>query len=87
VAVDNLVCKLGLALGVGLSFGLLALVGYVPGAEAYSAVDERNIRLLGFGLPCLLSIPVIVLYLKHPISKKTQAQFRERIDSRDYLSS
>lgn len=86
VAVDNLVFKLGMALGVGLSFGLLALVHYDPGAAHHSAADVRNIRLLGFALPCLLSAPAIILYLTHPITRKIQRQLREQINSRHSIS-
>jgi Na+/melibiose symporter-like transporter len=82
VAIYNLVYKLGMALGVGLSFGLLALVHYDPGAAHHSATDVSSIRLLGFGLPCLLQVPVVILYLTHPISRKIQRQLREQINSR-----
>jgi Na+/melibiose symporter-like transporter len=82
VAIDNLVYKIGMALGVGLSFWLMALVRYDPGAVHYSAVDMRNIRLLGFGLPSLLLAPAIILYLTHPITRKVHRQLREQIDSR-----
>jgi GPH family glycoside/pentoside/hexuronide:cation symporter len=82
VALDNLIYKLGMAFGVGLSFGLLALVHYDPGAAHHGLADVRNIRLLGFGLPCLLSVPAIVLYLRHPITKKMQQQLREKIKAR-----
>lgn len=78
-ALYNLARKLGLALGVGLAFALLALVHYEPGASHYTESDVRHIRLLAFGLPCLLQIPVILLYLKHPISKAIQHQLQERI--------
>jgi glycoside/pentoside/hexuronide:cation symporter, GPH family len=81
VAIDNLIYKVGMALGVGVSFGLLSLVGFDPGAVYHGAADERNIRLLGFGLPCLLSIPAIILYLGHPITRAVQRRLRDTINS------
>jgi Na+/melibiose symporter-like transporter len=81
VAIYNLLFKVGLALGVGLSFGLLELVHYDPSAAHYSAADARNIRLLGFGLPGAFLIPAAVLLLKHPITKKVQQRLRGQINS------
>jgi Na+/melibiose symporter-like transporter len=85
VAIYNLLFKIGLALGVGLSFGLLELVHYDPSAAHYSATDVRNIRLVGFGLPSLLLVPAILLIWKHPITRKIQQQLRKEIDARNGL--
>lgn len=82
MAIDNLMLKLGMALGVGLSFGLLQLINYDPGAAQHTAAEAGNIRLLGFGLPALLLIPSIVLFLKHPITKKVHDQLRAQIEAR-----
>jgi len=82
VATYNLALKLGMAIGVGLAFGLLAWVHYEPAAAQHSPADVRNIRLLTFGLPCVLQIPVILLYLKHPITRRIQQRLRERIHLR-----
>jgi glycoside/pentoside/hexuronide:cation symporter, GPH family len=87
VAVYNLVLKLGMAVGVGLAFGLLAWVGYEPDAVRHGAADITHIRLLAFGLPCLLQLPVIVLYFKHPITKKIQQRLQEQIRSRTATKS
>jgi glycoside/pentoside/hexuronide:cation symporter, GPH family len=87
VAIDNLVYKLGMALGVGLSFGLLELVNYDPSAASHSPIDVRNIRLLGFGLPCVLLVPAIVFYLSHPITKKVHARLRAKISSVESVNS
>jgi Na+/melibiose symporter-like transporter len=84
VAIDNLMQKLGLALGVGLSFGLLALLGYNPAAAHHSLADIHNIRLLGFGLPCLLLVPVIILYGGHPITRKVHRRLRMQIEAQRY---
>jgi Na+/melibiose symporter-like transporter len=83
MAIYNLIMKIGLALGVGLSFGLLDLVGYDPSATKYSATDAFNIRLLGFALPALLLGPAILLIWKHPITRKVQQQLRSQIEARD----
>jgi GPH family glycoside/pentoside/hexuronide:cation symporter len=82
VAIFNLAFKVGLALGVGVAFGLLELVHYDPAATHHSGADAWNIRLLAFALPALLCIPAVFLYLKHPITRKVQRQLREQIKSR-----
>lgn len=82
VAVFNLAVKLGLALGVGVAFGLLELVHYDPAAATHTAADAWHIRLLAFALPALLCVPSVVLYFKHPITKKVQQQIRAEIESR-----
>ena len=86
VALDNLVYKVGMALGVGISFGMLALLHYDPSGLHPSATDVRNIRLLGFGLPCLLSLFAVVPYVTHPITRKVHRQLREAIDSRHHIA-
>ena len=77
-----LVGKIGLALGVGLAFGLLKLVHYDPTVAVHSAVDKFNVRLLGFGLPSLLYFGALLLYLRHPITRRVQQKLRCTIDSR-----
>jgi Na+/melibiose symporter-like transporter len=81
-ALYYLVVKVGLALGVGIAFGLLALVDYDPAAAHHSATDAYNIRLLGFGLPSLLYAGALILYLQHPITKNRQRQLRREIEAR-----
>jgi glycoside/pentoside/hexuronide:cation symporter, GPH family len=81
-AIYSLIMKIGLAAGVGLSFGLLDLVGYLPGAEHHSTADVLNIRLLAFGLPCLLLAPAIILIWRHSLTRKVQQELRARIDAR-----
>jgi Na+/melibiose symporter-like transporter len=82
VAIYNLALKVGLALGVGLSFGLLGLLHFDPSSAHHSAADALNVRLVGFALPGLLIAVAIVLLLKHPITKAAQQRLREIIDSR-----
>lgn len=86
VAVCNLVIKVGLALGVGLSFGLLDLVNYNPAAADYSAADAQHIRLLGFGVPCFLWLPAAFLLLRYPITKAVQQKLRETINTRNRMN-
>lgn len=87
VAVDNLVYKIGMAIGVGLSFGLLSLVHFDPGAQVHSHADARNISLLGLGLPCLLSALVAYLYFKHPITRRIHERIRAEIESPGLVNS
>jgi glycoside/pentoside/hexuronide:cation symporter, GPH family len=82
VAIDNLIYKLGMALGVGVSFGLLALVHFDPTATVHGAADILHIRVLGSGLPALLLIPAAMLFVTHPITKNMQRRLREQIESR-----
>ena len=82
VAADNLVYKVGMALGVGLSFGLLDMLHYEPSLTHHSGADVRNIRIVGFGLPCLLSMLAFVPYVMHPITRKVHDELRRRIESR-----
>lgn len=86
VAIDNLVFKIGMALGVGISFALLDLIHYDPGAAQHGAADLRNIRLLGFGLPSLVSVPAIILYMTHPITRRVHGLLREKIESNGRLA-
>lgn len=79
VALDNLVYKLGMALGVGFSFGLLGVVHFDPASTVHTSVDTQHLKLLGFGLPSALCAIVAALYLQHPITKKIQRENRERL--------
>ena len=80
-AIYYLVVKIGLAVGVGLSFGLLQLVHFDPAAIQHSVSDRLHIRLLGFALPSLLYAGALVLYLGHPITRRVQRQLRDTIAS------
>jgi len=66
-----------------VSFGILSLVHYDPSALHHSVSDEHNIRLVGFGIPCLLSAVVALLYLTHPITRAMQLRNRETIEARN----
>lgn len=81
-AIYYLVIKVGLALGVGLAFGLLQLIHFDPSAATHSTSETWIIRLLGFGVPSLLYGAVIPLYLKYPITRAVQRQLRLQINAR-----
>jgi GPH family glycoside/pentoside/hexuronide:cation symporter len=85
-AIYYLVVKLGLALGVGLAFGLMQLVHYDPTSAVHGVADRLNIRLLGFGLPSLLYFAAMLLYLKHPITRKAQQELRRKLTSRPVIN-
>jgi GPH family glycoside/pentoside/hexuronide:cation symporter len=82
-AIYYLVVKVGLALGVGIAFGLLALIHFDPSAAHHSLADAQNIRIVGFGLPSLLYAMALILYLGHPITRSLQRQSRMEIDMRE----
>lgn len=82
VAVDNLIYKLGMALGVGASFSLLGLLHFDPTAEHHSSADAVHIRILAFTIPSLLSAASMLVYLSHPITRKVQQELRQEIESR-----
>jgi GPH family glycoside/pentoside/hexuronide:cation symporter len=82
-AIYYLVVKVGLALGVGIAFGLLALIHFDPSAAHHSLADAQNIRIVGFGLPSLLYAMALILYLGHPITRRLQRQLRMEIDMRE----
>lgn len=82
-AVYNLTMRIGMALGVGLAFGSLELVGFQPNAAEHSAADAFNVRLLGFGLPGVLFLIVTCLIWKHPITKTMQQRLRAEISARN----
>jgi GPH family glycoside/pentoside/hexuronide:cation symporter len=83
VAVDNLLYKLGMALGVGISFGLLTWCGFDATLAHHGPGDTQTIRLLGFGLPAFLCIAAAIVYLTHPITKSVQRDLRARIQARE----
>jgi Na+/melibiose symporter-like transporter len=87
VAVDNLLAKLGMALGVGLSFGLLTWVGFDPAAAHHGPADVRHIRALGFLVPGVLCTIAAIIYLTHPITRQVQRALRARIRARQFDTS
>ena len=79
MAVLNLTSKIALALGIGIAFGSLELVDFDPTATIYELRDVVNIRLLGFGLPCVLMLAAAFVVLKYPITRERQRTVRELI--------
>jgi glycoside/pentoside/hexuronide:cation symporter, GPH family len=82
-AIYYLVVKIGLAIGVGLSFGLLQLIHFNPSAVQHSLSDRFNIRVLGFVLPGILYAGALLLYRGHPITRYVQRQLRDTIAARE----
>ena len=85
MAAYNLALKIGLAVGVGVAFGLLSLLNYDATAQTHSTQDVMNLRIIGFFVPSLFLIPAIVLLQKFPITKQYQQQLREAIEARESL--
>ena len=81
MAAVNLVMKLGLALGVGVAYGFLDLVGFDPAAAVYSPQDAWAIRVAFCGISSVLLVPAIPILLKFPITKEVQQDLRRRIES------
>jgi Na+/melibiose symporter-like transporter len=85
VAIFNLAFKLGLALGVGVAFLLLDLIDFDPARGAqHGQTDIFGIRILAFGLPALLAIPAIAIYLRYPLTRQMQQQLRAMISDREH---
>lgn len=82
VAAYGLISKGGLALGVGVAFGFLGLMGYDPNAEVKGFYEVVVLRIATYGLTSLLLIPAIVLLWRFPIDKKRQKELRKVINAR-----
>ena len=81
MAAVNLVMKLGLALGVGVGYGFLDVVGFDAAASEHTAHDAWLIRIAFCGISSVLLIPAIPLLLKFPITKEVQLELRRRIEA------
>ena len=81
MATLNLIFKLGLALGVGIAYGFLDIVGFDPAASAHTVNDVLKIRVAGCVLTSILLIPAIFLLWKFPITKKVQRELRRTIEA------
>ena len=81
MAALNLVMKIGLALGVGVAYGFLEIVGFDPSAASHTAEDVFKIRLAGYGLTSALLIPAFYILWKFPITKKVQRELRRQIEA------
>jgi len=82
VAAYNCTTKIGMALGVGVAFGLLGLLSFHPNATPHTAADALSIRVVGFGLTAVLFLPAIALLWNFPISRQAQAHYRQELEDR-----
>lgn len=82
VAIFNLIMKIGLALGVGFSFGLLDIFSFKPNAASFTEADAWNIKLIGFALPAILSVPAILILLKYPLNRQRHHDLRAALAAR-----
>lgn len=80
MAALNLVMKLGLALGVGIAYGFLDMVGFNAAAASHTAQDVWVIRVAFCGISAVLLIPAIPILLKFPITKNVQQQLLRTIE-------
>lgn len=81
MAALNLIMKFGLALGVGVAYGFLEIVGFDPAATTHTTHDVLMIRVAGYGLTSALLIPAIFILWKFPITKKVQRELRRQIEA------
>ena len=79
MATLNLVFKLGLALGVGVAYGFLDIIGFDAAAATHTAYDVLVIRIAFSGINSVLLIPAILILWKFPITKKVQQELRQKI--------
>jgi Na+/melibiose symporter-like transporter len=87
MAIYNLIKKIGMALGVGVAFGALGLIGFEASAEQHSATDAQNIRLVAYGLSSLLFLPAIWIIFRHPITRIIHDRLREEINLRSKIEA
>ena len=78
----NLVLKLGTALGVGIGFGLLAVLGFDPTDTVHSSEAITHLRIVGFGVSALLMLPAFIFLKWYPITKQYHQQLRRDIEAR-----
>ena len=81
MAALNLIFKLGLALGVGIAYGFLDLVGFDAAAVTHTAQDALVVRIAFSGISPLLLIPAILILWKFPITKQVQRELRREIEA------
>lgn len=71
--------KMGLALGVALSFGLAGLAGFDPATARTDESAHWVVRsLMGFG-PLLLGVVITLVVWRFPLDRKRQEALREQI--------
>jgi len=70
IALLNLTSKSTFALSVGISFPLLALAGFDPGAVENSPNSENMLMIIGTLIPCLLMIAGTITMWNFPLNHK-----------------
>jgi Na+/melibiose symporter-like transporter len=74
--------KVGSAVGVGLGFPLLALIGFDPkGGNSQEAID--GLRYIYVFIPVMTDIVVAWLYFTFPLDEIKQRELRRQIEERD----
>ncbi|MCP4044887.1 MAG: MFS transporter [Gammaproteobacteria bacterium] len=79
MAVYKFAAKFSMALGVGIAFGVLDLLGYdAQGSNGDSGVFV--IKLVGLGVPALVLLPGIFLIARFPIDKQQHRLIRQKVE-------
>ena len=81
MALFNLTMKVGMALGLGLAYGVLDIIGFDPAATVHTTQDMVNIRLTACIPSGILLIPAAIIIWKFPITKKVQRKLRQKINA------
>jgi len=76
----NLVMKIGMAFGVGVTFGMLEWLGFDPQSITPNSHDSWHIKLVGFALPGLLLVPALFFMKVFPINKAVHRNLRGQLD-------
>ena len=79
MALYKFASKFSMALGVGIAYGVLDLIGY----DAKGGNGEFGIYAIkgvGLGLPALFLLPGIFLIARFPIDKRQHQLIREKIE-------
>ena len=81
MATLNLIFKLGLALGVGIAYGALDIIGFDAATSKHTAHDVVIIRTVFSSISPLLLVPAIFILWNFPITRQVQKDLREKIES------
>jgi Na+/melibiose symporter-like transporter len=74
--------KVGGALGIGLGYPLLALVGFDPiGENSASQID--GLRYVFAFTPVVTELLVVMVLLRYPLDRNVQLDLRAKLASRD----
>lgn len=81
MALFNLAIKVSLAVGVGLAYGFLDIIGFDPAAATHTTEDIFKIRLTACVPTSALLIPAALIIWKFPITKSVQRELRRKIEN------